>query len=94
MCTFIYSYRQGIDAQLNAAGWCSPFLIGEFSYKHSVVCGYGSFGDRKTTLMSVRCGVFKLYCKPGILFMDEATNALDEESEACVNQAIKKLNIT
>ena len=43
--------------------------------------------------MSVLCGVFKLYRKPGILFMYEAASALDEESEACVNQAIKKLNI-
>jgi len=57
-------------------------LIGEL--------GEGLSGGQKQRLFIARA----LYRKPGILFMDEATSSLDHESESCVNQAIKELNIT
>jgi len=57
-------------------------LIGEL--------GEGLSGGQKQRLFIARA----LYRKPGILFMDEATSSLDQESENYVNQAIKKLNIT
>lgn len=52
--------------------------------------GEGLSGGQKQRLFIARA----LYRCPGILFMDEATNALDTESEIAVNQAIKRLNIT
>lgn len=57
-------------------------LIGEL--------GEGLSGGQKQRLFIARA----LYRKPGILFMDEATSSLDQDSENYVNQAIKKLNIT
>lgn len=57
-------------------------LIGEL--------GEGLSGGQKQRLFIARA----LYRKPGILFMDEATSSLDNESEKYVNQAIKELNIT
>lgn len=57
-------------------------LIGEL--------GEGLSGGQKQRIFITRA----LYRKPGILFMDEATSSLDNESERFVNQAIKKMNIT
>ncbi len=57
-------------------------LIGEL--------GEGLSGGQKQRLFIARA----LYRRPGILFMDEATSSLDHESEAYINKAIKKLNIT
>lgn len=57
-------------------------LIGEL--------GEGLSGGQKQRIFIARA----LYRKPGVLFMDEATSSLDNESERFVNQAIKKLNIT
>lgn len=57
-------------------------LIGEL--------GEGLSGGQKQRIFIARA----LYRKPSILFMDEATSSLDNESERCVNVAIKKMNIT
>ncbi|WP_329906638.1 peptidase domain-containing ABC transporter [Serratia quinivorans] len=57
-------------------------LIGEL--------GEGLSGGQKQRIFIARA----LYRKPGILFMDEATSSLDNESERFVNQEIKRLNIT
>lgn len=57
-------------------------LIGEL--------GEGLSGGQKQRIFIARA----LYRKPGILFMDEATIALDSESEHFVNVAIKNMNIT
>lgn len=57
-------------------------LIGEL--------GEGLSGGQKQRIFIARA----LYQKPGILFMDEATSSLDNESERYVNVAIKKMNIT
>lgn len=47
-------------------------------------------GGQKQRLLIARA----LYRRPSILFMDEATSHLDLENEACINDAIAKLNIT
>ncbi len=57
-------------------------LIGEL--------GEGLSGGQKQRIFIARA----IYRKPSILFMDEATSSLDEESEIIVSQAIKKMNIT
>ncbi|MGK3564828.1 colicin V export peptidase/ABC transporter CvaB [Escherichia coli] len=57
-------------------------LIGEL--------GEGLSGGQKQRIFIARA----LYRKPGILFMGEATSALDSESEHFVNVAIKNMNIT
>lgn len=57
-------------------------LIGEL--------GEGLSGGQKQRLFIARA----LYRKPSILFMDEATSHLDNQSEEKINLAIKKLSIT
>lgn len=57
-------------------------LIGEL--------GDGLSGGQKQRLFIARA----LYHRPGILFMDEATSHLDQQSERKVNEAIKQLKIT
>lgn len=52
--------------------------------------GTGLSGGQKQRIFIARA----LYRKPGVLFMDEATSSLDNESEHYVNQAIRDLNIT
>lgn len=57
-------------------------LIGEL--------GEGLSGGQKQRIFIARA----LYRKPSIIFMDEATSSLDNESEKFVNDAIAKLKIT
>lgn len=57
-------------------------LIGEL--------GGGLSGGQKQRILIARA----IYKKPGLIFMDEATSSLDEESESYVNMAIKKMKIT
>lgn len=57
-------------------------LIGEL--------GEGISGGQKQWLFIARA----LYRNPSILFMDEATSHLDNQSEEKINLAIKKLSIT
>ncbi len=47
-------------------------------------------GGQKQRVLLARA----LYCKPKILFMDEATSNLDTKLESIVNDAVKQLNIT
>jgi ATP-binding cassette subfamily B protein RaxB len=47
-------------------------------------------GGQRQRLLLARA----LYCKPKILFMDEATSSLDTKLESIVNNAVKQLNIT
>ena len=47
-------------------------------------------GGQRQRLLLARA----LYCKPRILFMDEATSNLDTKLESIVNDAVKQLNIT
>jgi ATP-binding cassette, subfamily B, bacterial CvaB/MchF/RaxB len=47
-------------------------------------------GGQRQRLLLARA----LYCRPKILFMDEATSNLDTKLESVVNQAVKQLNIT
>ena len=61
--------------------------------------GYESFvGDTGSTLsggQKQRLFVARaLYKRPMFLFLDEATSHLDEDNEASVNDAVRKLNIT
>ena len=47
-------------------------------------------GGQKQRLLLARA----LYAQPKVLFLDEATSHLDPQTEMCVNEAVKQLEIT